>query len=416
MEMKSQALLLQTFLGRYTSMYNHEIMNEYPESLESYPPEWISLLDTLTEVELYSIDCKKSIDQIKGSGFGSFMEEAKSLCSLSFIPDLPQIPLEDWAFNGIKKKKRHEIEKIIPVLKKLKKTHPFNYVVDIGGGVGHLSRILAHYHFIPSVSVDRNSEFQKIGLKRLQKYRKIEGAQEVDFLTLSLGNEDDKLKTLFKPEAFSLGLHTCGPLANILIKKTIDYKTSGLLSFGCCYHHLNPTTDFPLSAFYKENDFLNLNLFALSLATRSHSEMSFHDYQTRERVKYYRYGLHLFLMDHFNKNYFTEVGECPIKIYWGPFSTYVKSKLTELKLDYELRDEEIDLFFQSPKIQKKLRVMWLANIIRWQLGRCLEVYLLLDRALYLKEHGYDVTIEQFFDEALSPRNIGILGILKTNSD
>jgi hypothetical protein len=56
--------------------------------------------------------------------------------------------------------------------------------------------------------------------------------------------------------------------------------------------------------------------------------------------------------------------------------------------------------------------MWLCNIIRWQLGRALEVYLLLDRCLYLEEQGFRVQIEQYFQETLSPRNIGILAISK----
>jgi hypothetical protein len=54
--------------------------------------------------------------------------------------------------------------------------------------------------------------------------------------------------------------------------------------------------------------------------------------------------------------------------------------------------------------------MFLCNIIRWQLGRLLEIYLLLDRCLFLEENGYKVKVEQYFEEALSPRNIGILAL------
>ena len=58
--------------------------------------------------------------------------------------------------------------------------------------------------------------------------------------------------------------------------------------------------------------------------------------------------------------------------------------------------------------------MFLCNIIRWQLGRALEVYLLLDRCLYLEEKGYQVSCLQFFDEEISPRNIGIGAINQGN--
>jgi len=51
-----------------------------------------------------------------------------------------------------------------------------------------------------------------------------------------------------------------------------------------------------------------------------------------------------------------------------------------------------------------------AGLIRNALGRALEIYLLLDRAIYLEEQGYKVKVEEFFDEELSPRNIGITAV------
>lgn len=414
MNMKSQAQELQTYLSQYTLMWNDEIMNDYPESISKYPRDWLNLLDNLSESELYAVDCKQVVEKIKDSTLEKFMNQAIELSKLPVIKEVPEIPLEDWAFNGVKKKKRHEIQKIVPVLKNIKDIKNFEYVVDIGGGVGHLSRVLSHYHCIPSISLDRDPHFQKIGFERLSKYRKIEGSRDVRFVNIAFGEKADEenLKNIFMPKAFSLGLHTCGPLSNVVIQKSIDYKITGLLNFGCCYHRLNPETDYPLSNYYKENHFLKFNLFSLCLATRSHAEMSFSDYRTKERVKSYRYALHLFLMTYFNNKFCTEVGECHVRTYWEPFANYIKNKLTELNIEHTFTDEDFNLFYEDPKIQKKLRVMWLCNIIRWQLGRVLEVYLLLDRCLYLEEQGFEVKIEQYFQEALSPRNIGILALLK----
>ena len=415
MNTKSQAHQLQTFLSCYTNLWNDEIMNEYPQSIAHYSKEWIETLDDLDASELYAVDCKLIPNKIANSSFALFISTLKELSSLPMIEEFPEVPLEDWAFNGVKKKKRHEIQKIVPILKKLKDTINYEYVVDIGGGVGHLSRVLSHYHSIPSISVDRDSQFQKNGIERLKKYRKIEGSRDVRFVHLNCGEKGNGeiLKSIFKPSALTLGLHTCGALAIEVIQNSIDYQTMGLLNFGCCYHRLTPERDFPLSTFYKNNNFFKLNLFGLSLATRSHAEMSFFDYQTKERVKYYRYALHLFLMKHFNNKFFTDVGECQIRIYWGSFSHYIKNKLDELNLTHSFEEHDFTQFYEDPIIQKKLRVMWLCNIIRWQLGRALEVYLLLDRVEYLKEQGLDVKIEQYFNEVLSPRNIGILATLPT---
>ena len=48
-----------------------------------------------------------------------------------------------------------------------------------------------------------------------------------------------------------------------------------------------------------------------------------------------------------------------------------------------------------------------ANIIKSFIGRTIEVYILLDRCLYLIENGYEVNIKRFFNENISPRAIGI---------
>jgi hypothetical protein len=395
-------------------MWSEEIMNEYPCGLLNYPEEWIRQLDSLGPEELYAVDSKIMIPEVAESGFADFMAHVLNLSRLPTIPEIPEILLEDWAFNGVKKKKRHEIQKIASTLKKILESHPFDYAIDIGGGVGHLSRVLAHYHGIACLSIDQNAHFQEIGKERLKKYRKLPGSRDVNFVNMVFGNNDSNhlnpLQDIFKPNSFSLGLHTCGPLANILLKESIKFKTTGLLSFGCCYHSLNPATDFPLSSFYKDNQFFKINLYALSLATRSHVAMSRPDFKTKERVKYFRYGLHLFLLKHFNNKHFTEVGECNVSVYWGEFSSYVKMKMNELNIPCVFSDDYINQYFNEATTQKELRKMFLCNIIRWQLGRLLEIYLLLDRCLFLEENGYKVKVEQYFEEALSPRNIGILAL------
>lgn len=409
MDIKSQALTLRDFLSRYTAMWSDEIMNQYPEGIASYPDEWVKLLDHLSPDQLYAVDCKKIIPEIAGTGLAAFMQEAINLSELPVIPESPLPKMEDWAYNGMKKKKRHEIERIVPRLKTIKDR--FDYVVDIGGGVGHLSRVISLYHSIPSISLDQDAYFQSIGEERLKKFRHPEGAASIRFVNVTFGHETEqteKLQDVFKKNSFSLGLHTCGPLANHLIQNTLDHQSAGLLSFGCCYHRLNPETEFPLSRFYREHQLPKLNLYALSLATRSHAQMDRETFDTKERVKYYRYALHLFLMKHFHNKFFTEVGECHIRTYWAPFAGYIRSKLTELKLDHQYTDEDFEQFYHDPETQHELRVMWLCNLIRWQLGRALEVYLLLDRVLYLEENGYETIIEQYFEESLSPRNIGIL--------
>ena len=139
MNFKSHAQALSEFLTKYSPIWIEEIMNEYPETINDYPVEWINLLDSLSERELFDVDCKRPVEKLKGTSFEAFTQSIKKLTDIPNIPFSPELPLEDWAFQGVKKKKRHEIQKIVPVLKRVRDQLKFDRVVDIGGGVGHLS-------------------------------------------------------------------------------------------------------------------------------------------------------------------------------------------------------------------------------------------------------------------------------------
>lgn len=410
---------INNYLIPYQQIWEEEIMNLYPESIEFYPKEWLEILNSLNESEIYQIDCKEIPHAIENTTLAQFIRKLKTLTEIKF-KELPSpLLLENWAFNQVKEKKKHEINCIAPLLKNLFDKNLFKRVIDIGGGVGHFSRVLSHYYKIPTISLDKNKNFQEIGQERLKKYRKLEGHANVKFINHEYKKyECDKekllLQNIYQENSFLFGLHACGPLSVKLVKHTVQFKTKGLLSFGCCYYTQNKNEDFPISNFYKKKNFFSINSFGLSLATRSHAPMELKDFITKKNVKYFRYALHLFLIKYFQNKFFTDVGESPLSIYSKPFSLYIHSKLQQLNLTHNFSMEFFDKFYHDIETQRELKTMWFCNIIRWQLGRALEISLLLDRAIYLEENGYNVEMKQFFQEEISPRNIGILATLKNH--
>lgn len=405
------SLRLYDFLLPYSSLWSNELLNLYPHDLELIPKKWLEELRILSEEELYDFDCKKNVEKLKNTELEKILQQLKSLTTLptSPKPDHPQMsPLEDWAWVGVKSKKQHEIENIVPVLQLIKNQHSFNHVIDIGGGVGHLARILAHYEGIEAYSLDRDQSFQSSGKKRAEKYRKLPGAKPLHFINLTFGEKKDELelKKIANEKAFILGLHTCGNLANKVIETSLDFKTHGLLSFGCCYHKLNSETEFPVSQFYQKKH-LSFGLFALTLATRAHGAISFEDYRTKKQVKLYRFALHLWLYHELGIKDQFSVGENNTRDYHGAFSIYANQKLQQLNLP-TVEAPILDSFYQDFLAKPETHDFYLGNLIRWQFGRALEVYILLDRALNLMEKGMKVSMATYFDESLSPRNIGIL--------
>jgi hypothetical protein len=143
--------------------------------------------------------------------------------------------------------------------------------------------------------------------------------------------------------------------------------------------------------------------------------MNERDYTFKLKVKRFRYAIHILLHDFYGRSDALTLGNSPRKLYEGPFCEYVKEQFKRLELKLNHTDEELNDFFTNSRLQKTIQQMLAAGLIRNALGRVLELYLLLDRAIFLEESGYRVSLEEFFDEELSPRNIGITAELETSA-
>lgn len=409
MNAKIQYLKLRSLLLLRQNLWSQEVLQNYPETLQHYPSEWLQELEQCSHYELWKIDARRPLEH-KNSAFFEHLKELHQLTALPQKNFQDFIPLPSWAFSRVKQKKQHEISVLAQALTQASQDRPFKTLVDIGGGVGHFARIMAQYFRLPTISVERDHKLQELGRQRLARHRAPAQAAQLDFLSLDFQGhlvQEKELAPLFAADHFTLGLHTCGPLAVRHIEAQAHFRGRGLLNFGCCYAKMHDQKDFCLSQHAQENP-LELNPYALTLATRSHTEMSYDDFCLKEKVKYYRYALALLLKEEFGINEFVSVGDSPVREYLGAFSHYAARKLTVLGLQSDKGLEDWDQFYRSFSTQKMIRQMFHADIIRWQYGRALELIILLDRAIYLEERGHEVELAQYFDEKLSPRNIGLL--------
>ncbi len=415
MDFLAKSRELRLFLAPFKKIFETEVLNIYPNGIDDYQEEWLCELEMLSEKELFELECRRPLEQLRGSSFGKHLDNVSELVKIPANCSQAANTFEDWAFVDVKHKKKHEILSLYPLFQNLKKELNYDHIVDIGGGVGHLARILAHYGSIETYTIDRDKKFQEAGMMRAKKYRLPKNSKPLHFENLTFGEaqkdskDEEKLKNIVNQNSFVMGLHTCGALAHKVMETSVKFRATGLLNFGCCYHKMNPEIDFPISNIYKKEDHLHLNIFAMTLATRAHVEKTFHDFVTKRRVKYYRYALHFWLYHKLGITDCFSVGETHTRDYHGAFSTYALKKLKELKMPLP-NASELDEFYEAESKKPLLKKIYLTNIIRWSIGRPLELYILLDRALYLEEKGLKVELKAFFDEELSPRNIGILAM------
>lgn len=422
----TQFLEIKNFLKVYESFWNREILEIYPHIDETFPSDWIDELFSLNPCQLWHLDSKKDFSFIKNPSFVKYLEKINALESIP-QDNGPQKKYPHEAFFKINPKKKHEVSMVSSLVSGLLKKHSFSHAVDIGGGVGYLARILTRYENLDTYSLDCDGELQNKGHQIFSQKYKESSKANLTFCNVALKkpikgyqfkpsiqeNTSTDLSTIFNENTLSIGLHTCGGLALDHLKTSIEYKSLGILNFGCCYSKLDIDKELNLSSLSQKNP-LSFTVSSLTLAQAWHQDQSDKEFFKKLKVKEYRYGLHLYLYKHEGIKDMIKVGPSHFRDYQWPFSQYAQKKLKELELRSPSKID-LDDFFKKESIQFEIKKMFLANIIRWQLGRLVEYYILLDRALWIEENGHEVSLKTYFDPLIGPRNIGILAIRNNNA-
>ena len=378
----------------------------YPEPFHGYPMEWIEELRGFQKKEdVIRLEKKDVFDLIENPSLINFYREIQNLSILPQAEIYPPMPEDPNTWLYIIPKKKHEIKKLAPHIHHLYLAHRPDEIVDIGGGIGLLAQTLNNNYNLKVTTLDMDPVLQKTGKDRHdENFRNPENKVQYRNIKVSSAGE---FSELLKKKVIPIGLHTCGRLALDIIRTSSDMKVPALVNFGCCYLTLDKGDDVQnISSFARDSDPLWMNKFALTLSCRAHRKMDEKDYDLKLKVKFYRYAIHILLHDKYNQN-FLSLGNSSPKLYDEDFGTYAYEQFRRIKLEPKHSIEELNTFFSSPELKLMIERMLAAGLIRNALGRLLEIYLLLDRAIYLEEQGYQVKVQEFFDEELSPRNIGI---------
>ena len=399
---------LREFLMDYFSIWEKEVLNYYPKSYDHFPQNWAQTIKNLSDHDKWLIDSKQSYESIKGNELFDLFNKLDQLISIPKAKKNKNLHLSLIERESLKIKKQHEIESLLQFFsaKKNELTDLPKNFLDIGGGKGHLSRLIEQKLLIEGTCLEMNQDLINSGKKLLAKNAKLQFSHQ--FLPPENLDSCVEIFKNFKKDKKSLclGLHTCGPLATTILKASRQSNFETILNFGCCYLKLTPGEFVGISAIGKKFN-LPLSKYALTLATRAHTGPTWEDFMMKKRVKYFRYGIHLYLYYKLGIQKFINVGDGSKNDYKKSFGEYVDSRLERLSFSKVDSIDQINKWFEKIDIQEKISDMFAMNIIRWQFGRAIELWILLDRACYLEEQGYEAKLEEFFDEKISPRNIGL---------
>ena len=410
MNFKKRLKDIAEFLQPYQRMWQNEIMLMYPNPIQDYPSDWIEEIILVKDKDLLiRLEKKDYQGIIQNPGLLDFYERIEELSTLQKIPELPPMPETPFSFLYVIPKKQHEIKKLAPFINQIYKDKSAEAVVDIGGGIGLLAQAMVNHYDLKVISLDMDGELQETGKRRHEKNAK-NPDNKVQYHKIKVHSDEEAFKQILKPKMLTIGLHTCGPLANDQITATASLGVNTLINFGCCYHKLSKRESTQnLSSFAKSLPFpIDQSPFCLTLASRAHKKMDEKDFDFKIKVKFYRYMMHFLLTDEYDMPNCTSLGNTAHKVYDESFGVYALEQFERIKVIPRHSKEELDDYFVNVERQELIQKMLAAGLIRNAMGRLLELYLLLDRAIFLEEQGYKVELMEFFDESISPRNIGLV--------
>jgi hypothetical protein len=400
------------FLVPYEEWWNEELLNTRENPVSAYPEDWIDYLDRSCNEDLWRFDAQNfwPLTSFADAPFYSWVSTIDQMNKeIPRVKNYPPIFGDDsWQWRWIKGKKRYELELFLAYTKENLPSSITSFC-DIGGGKGHLSRTFALLSGLPGCTVDGDGELHRLGRELLSRLKHPFPPGKLSFMTHYLDHgahcdHQEKPCSQYGEKTLLMGLHTCGSLAWQLVDDFLSHENAhALTSMACCYTKLLPR-DLHRSEWAKKHA-LPLKDYSLTLASRGHALKNIDEYLFKWRVKSFRFALHLLLRDEFGIHEFMGVGEAHPRDYKQDFSHYAALKITELGLTSKLTTSTLQAFFDDPKRQKMIRHMFLANLLRFQLGRPIELLLNLDRQLYCFEQGRPAQLVALYDQVLSPRNL-----------
>ncbi|MDP2570871.1 methyltransferase [Vibrio penaeicida] len=260
-------------------------------------------------------------------------------------------------------------------------------------GKGFLGQLLASNSTIPVTSFEWQKALcdsgQALADKKELAMRFVQG----DALTKSAS-------LIMKPSQHAVALHACGDLHVNLIKRGCEVGISEFSISPCCYHLIQSDCYLPLSSEGIKHD-MKLTKAELRIPLQATVTGGERVHRHRFEEMSYRLGLDSFLKEQKGHSTYTAIPSIKKSMLSGGFEAFClwADKEKNFKLG------SIDFEYWKRRGEERFWQMERLSLIQQVFQRPLELWLVLDRALYLEENGYSVSVNEFCAEEDTPRNI-----------
>ena len=361
-------------------------------------PELHDPLTALTDQDVAELDTDQAQLYQFFSPYIPGIEQLSQLASLPVITS-SRTDYPFWISNGIKGRKFTQLQDFVGAL-------PANDqpVLEWCAGKGHLGRMLA-FNGAPSVhSIELQSHLCEQGQKSAQQQGLAMQFSQADVLI-------DNTQDFFNPQTHAVALHACGALHQTFMHQASAAKVTQISFSPCCYH-LFTENNYQAMSEQAKRSALNLTHRDLKLALQETVTAPSRVGKVRKTEVEWRLGFDALRKSVTGELAYVSVPSVNKAIFSDSFESFCKWAADKKALKLP-KDIDYNTFLLIGQARKKITER--VELVRHVFRRAIEVWLVLDRALYLQQQGYDVSVSTFCEKQLTPRNILILASLKTPS-
>lgn len=274
--------------------------------------------------------------------------------------------------------------------------------LDWCAGKGHLGRYLAQ-DSAALTCIERDPELVKSGQTLSDKL-------SIQANHIALDVMDEKVRQTLTSAQTPVALHACGDLHVRLLQLASAAGCRQLAIAPCCYNRIQSTQYQALSSAAKQSrlqlDRQDLRLLQCETVTAGRRVR-----KQRDQSMAWRLGFDLLQRE--LRGIDAYLPTPPLATSWlqRPYAEYCAELAEQKQLSLGSRHDWASLEAEGWRQLAKVRNL---ELVRGLFRRPLEIWLLIDRALFLQERGYQVRLGTFCETRLTPRNLMLLAELPDN--
>lgn len=267
-------------------------------------------------------------------------------------------------------------------------------VLDWCCGKGHLARTLVGQGVDSVLGLEWSPQLVTEGNRLAQRYRD----------PVQLRQQDVMAGDFAWPAAIhAVALHACGDLHRQFLTSGSAAKASRLTLSPCCYH-LMAKAQYRLASEQARNlaAALAIDRNGLRLAVQETVTAPARERQQASVISAWRLGFDALQRHLRHVDEYLSVPSHPSRLNTGDFEGFCRWAAQQKALPLP---RKVDWPHWQSEGERRVRQVRRHELLRHLFRRPLELWLVLDYAVFLEEQGYQVRLGTFCDRTLTPRNL-----------